>query len=89
MANDKNWPGTQNWPGNLTERKYAGEIPASKTERLQPRFLRGHDAQGTPGDLAVKGPKGLPVRETSTGCVYPDEGGRRARIGLSSRFVKE
>jgi hypothetical protein len=68
---------------------YRDIIPASKTERLQPKFTRGAVANSTTGDLAVKGPRGMPIRETNSGCVYPDEGGRRGRIGLPSRFIKE
>lgn len=69
--------------------KYFDEIPASKTERLQPRFTRGAVANSTTGELAVKGPRGMPLRQTNTSCVYPDEGGRRGRIGLPQRFIKE
>ena len=78
----------------MSETTYRNIIPASKTERLQPKFLRKDFANGTPGNIVAEGPRGLPVRATSKagtvkGAVYPDEGGRRGRIGLpGERFRK-
>lgn len=67
--------------------KYRDEIPAAAEPRFNPR-TRGTIGESTQGDLAVKGPRGFPIRETSSGCIYPEERGRRRRTGLSRRFTE-
>ena len=73
--------------------EYPNQVPVCREERLQPRFLRrGAGDHGTDNELAVKGAPNFGNRVKATGAghrgVYPDEGGRRGRIGLPGRFGK-
>ena len=70
----------------MTEKwQISPEVPASKAERLQPKFLKSSDGNASiANEMAVKGPIGCPIRDTSgmSKSVRPDQGGRRGRIGL-------
>jgi hypothetical protein len=66
--------------------EYPNQVPIAKQERLQPKFATGHRGNSTIGELVVKQERGLGLRATDPGAVMPNQGGRRARIGLPDRF---
>lgn len=70
----------------MTEKwQISPEVPASKAERLQPKFLRSDVGNASiANEMAAKGPMGLKVRATSgsAGAVYPNEAGRKGRVDL-------